>query len=45
MDEAAVRTLYEVLARIISLREGVSIRVVRVSKKTDSDKIPPDAGK
>ena len=32
MDEAAVRKLYEVLARIMSLRGDAEIRVIRVEK-------------
>ena len=33
MDEAAVRRVYEALARIISLREGVEIRVTDVRRR------------
>lgn len=35
MDEAAVRNLYETLARIISAREDVDIRVSSIVKKAD----------
>ncbi|GEM_PF-1773806 len=40
MDEAAVRNLYETLARIISAREDVDIRVISIVKKADT-KTPP----
>ena len=37
MDENAVRNLYEALARIISLREGVTVRVVSVCRRDAPD--------
>lgn len=44
MDEAAVRNLYETLARIISAREDVDIRVIAVIRRTISTHAPREGG-
>ena len=45
MDEAAVRRVYEALARIISLREGVEIRVTDVRRRDGAGETEKDSKK
>lgn len=45
MDEAAVRRVYEALVRIISLREGVEIRVTDVRRRDGAGEMECDSKK